>query len=374
MLRDDLKRVRERPAPAVLALLVATLVGLFGGLALGDDKPADDPNTIRFSAGSNSATGMTGTVPAETAAARKALLEATTRGVEIAERDGDRAAAVVWPTGWNQPVVVPGKAPVSGRMWSLSKPVTAIAAYNAAADQSASGVPSKGLRQGIKDAIRRSDNCGQRRVALGLQELNGGSQAKAIKAFADVLGEAGATVETGAIQRAQDATESSDCARYISDVAPLPGGKSTDPAVQFGTTEWTTVQAATFAHALAGGTYGPAGEYVLGLMGQAKLKPRPDTNKNPLNPKDLNWGAGNAFSPAWRPAYKSGWGGKATQNFATTQIVVLRGVEPSVAIAAVVYPKAPVADEDPEKTTAPEGLTDIFTQIRIQMEGWVSKP
>ncbi|MGH2958784.1 MAG: hypothetical protein ACRDKE_04220 [Solirubrobacterales bacterium] len=371
-MRDDFKRVRERPAPAVLALLIATLVGLFAGLALGDDGSVDDPKSLTFSVGSSSATEVTGTVPAETTAERAALLEATTRGVAIAERSGDRAAAVVWPTGWKQPVVVAGHAPASGQMWSLSKPVTAIAAYDAAVGQAANGLPSKGLRQGIKDSIRRSDNCGQRRVALGLQELYGGIQAKAIKAFADVLGEAGATVETGAIQRKQDSAESSDCTRYITEVAPLESVKSTDPAVQFGTTEWTSLQAATFAHALASGTYGPAGEYVLDLMGQSKLKPRPDTNKDPLVPKDLNWGAGNAFV-AWKAAYKSGWGGKREQNFAATQIVVLRGVKPSVALAAVVYPKAPVADEDPEKTTAPEDLTDIFTQIRIQMEGWISK-
>lgn len=374
MLRGELKRVRERPAPAVLALFVATIVGLFGGLALGDDGTADDPKKVTFSAGSNSATGATGSVPAETEAAHAALLEATTRGVEIAQQGGDRAAAVVWPTGWKEPVVVDGKAPTSGQMWSLSKPVTAIAAYDPAVAQSAAGVPSPGLRQGMKDAIRRSDNCGQRRVVLGLQELSGGSQAKAIKAFADMLGKAGATVETGGIQRKQDAAESSDCARYFTEVAPLKGINGTEPAIQFGTTEWTPLQAANFAHALASGTYGPAGEYVLDLMGQSKLPPRLDTNKNPLVPKNLNWGAGSVFGKAWKPAYKSGWGGKSEQNFAATQIVVLRGVNPSVAIAAVVYPKAPVADEDPEKTTAPEGLTDIFTQIRIQMEGWAAKP
>lgn len=358
----------------MLALFVATIVGLFGGLALGDDGAAGDPKAVTFSAGSSAATGATGAVLAESAAAHAALLEATTRGVEIAQQGGDRAAAVVWPTGWKKPVIVNGKAPASGQMWSLSKPVTAIAAYDAAVAQSTNDLPSKGLRQGIKDAIRRSDNCGQRRVALGLQELSEGSQTRAIKAFADVLGKAGATVETGAIQRQQDAAESSDCTRYITDVAPLNGVKGTEPAVQFGTTEWTPLQAATFAHALASGTYGPAGEYVLDMMGKPKLLPRRDTSKNPLVPKNLHWGAGSVFGSAWKPAYKSGWGGKSEQNFAAAQIVVLRGVNPSVAIAAVVYPKAAVADEDPEKTTAPEGLTDIFNQIKIQMEGWAAKP
>lgn len=370
MLRDQFTAFRERPQSALLAMILAIVVGLFGGLALRSDEESaagDDPYAQTFS-GASGTTGDAPSVvsPAETNASRAALLEAVQRGVELAEAGGDRASAAVWPAGWKQPIVVAGHAPPLGRMWSLSKPATAVAALQAATESGSA--PSAGLKQGIKDAIRRSDNCGQRRIVLGLQQLSGNSQAKAITKFSGVLKEAGVSIKPGSIQRAQDADDVADCRTYLTSVAPLQGAANT-PAAQFGTAEWSPKQAAEFAHALATDTYGSSGEYVLDAMSKPKLPPRADTSNNPIEPIQLNWGAGNVFS-GWEPAYKSGWGGKATGNFSVAQLVVLRSIDPSPAIFAVVYPKAPAADENPERGTAPSGIEAILGSIKTQIESW----
>ena len=90
---------------------------------------------------------------------RAPLAQALAGGVRAAERDGGSAAAAAWVVGWGAPIVVGDDR--LDRMWSISKPVAAIATLEAYHDS-----PASGLDQALTAAIQRSDNCAERGVVL----------------------------------------------------------------------------------------------------------------------------------------------------------------------------------------------------------------
>ncbi len=252
--------------------------------------------------------------------------------------------------------MVSAGTPTYGRMWSMSKPVAVIATYKAAQRQGEALGTS--LVTAATDAITRSDNCAERRIILGLQQLTGGL-APALSAFDEVLAQAG---DRAAITPERGVLSEPSCLAYFRQRAPTNTPNA--EAWEFGTDEWTVAQAAAFAHALADGAYGSAGRFALALMAMPKRAslasiegPSGDHIAN------LQWGAGTAFAP-WHPAYKPGWGGSEQGNFLTGQIVVLETANPPVAIAAMFYPTKEPATDDVGATAGPEALEAMFDRIR----------
>jgi hypothetical protein len=287
---------------------------------------------------------------------RYSLRSALGDAVAAADALGGHASVALWLNGWSSPIVVRAGTPTYGRMWSMSKPVAVIATYQAAQRQG-EGLGTS-LVTAATDAITRSDNCAERRIILGLQQLTGGL-APALSAFDGVLAQAGDRV---ARTPERAALSEPTCLAYFRKRAPtnIPNAE----AWEFGTDEWTVAQAAAFAHALATGVYGSTGRFAVTLMAMPKRAaltniegPSGDHIAN------LQWGAGTAFAP-WHPAYKPGWGGSQQANFLTGQIVVLKKADPPVAIAAMFYPTTEPSTDDVGATAGPEALEAMFDRIR----------
>jgi hypothetical protein len=238
----------------------------------------------------------------------------------------------------------------------MSKPVAVIATYKAAQRQ---GVTlSTSLVTAATDAITRSDNCAERRIILGLQQLTGGL-APALSAFNEVLAQAG---DSEAITPERATLSEPTCLTYFRLRAPtnIPNAE----AWELGTDKWTVAQAAGFAHALADGAYGSAGRFALALMAMPKRAPLTSIEgASGDHITNLQWGAGTAFAP-WHPAYKPGWGGSQQDNFLTGQIVVLKRADPPVAVAAMFYPTTEPQTDDVGATAGPEALEAMFDRIR----------
>lgn len=300
-----------------------------------------------------SATGHQSTV---TKVPRNSLQSALGDAVAAGDAFGGHTSVALWLNGWSSPIVVGAGTPTYGRMWSMSKPVAVIATYEAAQRQGE--VFGASLVTAATDAITRSDNCAERRIILGLQQLTGGL-APALSAFDEVLAQAG-DMEARTPERAT--LSEPTCLAYFRQRAPtnIPNAE----AWEFGTDEWTVAQAAGFAHALAEGVYGSAGKFALTLMAMPKRAaltsiegPSGDHIAN------LQWGAGTVFAP-WHPAYKPGWGGSQQDDFLTGQIVVLESADPPVAIAARFYPTEEPPTDDVGATPGPVALEAMFDRIR----------
>lgn len=287
---------------------------------------------------------------------RGRLSDTLTDAITAADSLGGHASVALWLDGWSTPIVAGADPWAYGRMWSMSKPVAAIAAYEAAEEQDHTLTPA--LVTAMTDAITRSDNCGERRVILGIQQMTGGL-AGTLSTFDGVLAQAGVT-PSQTPQR--DGLSEPTCLPYLQKRAPT----ATPDAVawQFGTERWTVRQAVAFSHALAIGAYGRAGKFVLGLMATPK-QPELAALEGPSGDHiaNLQWGAGSAFAP-WHPAYKPGWGGSQQHDFLAGQIVVLQDAHPSVALAAMFRPTVEPLDDDVGATAAPQALEALFGRIR----------
>jgi hypothetical protein len=287
----------------------------------------------------------------ESRADRKRLGAALERGVRAAERLGGTAKAAVWVEGWSGPVIRGTNRNERFQMWSVSKPVVAIATLDAA--RRTGKQPSPELRASVLGALTRSENCRQRRVVLGLQALTGGPQ-PARRRFQQVLSAAGAR---DAVVTAQIAAPDPNCIAFLT----RTGRGLTHPlglAVQFGASEWTIRDAVTFAHALGSGTYGEAGRTVEGIMALPKQRSR-ELRKPDDFTADLRWGAGNALSK-WHPAYKAGWGGSATQSFEANQLAIVNVGGRTFELAAAFKPHQQPVLDDPGRTNAPAAFEAIF--------------
>lgn len=285
---------------------------------------------------------------------QSAFRRALGRAVAKAHHLGGRAQVGIWVEGWAEPLVAGDDPDTPMRMWSMSKPITAVATRLAAHDR-----PSAELTDAMQDAITQSNNCAQRRVVRGLQTLSGSTPA-ARAAFEQVLRTAGAV---GVRVGDQVARAEQECEAYLGQhsagVADPMG-----PALLLGTSTWTTRDAVSFARALANRTFGDAGRAVTALMTLPKAR-------DPAAPADaftapLDWGAGTALAQ-WSPAYKAGWGGASTKTFLAGQLAALTVGGRAVAVAAMFHPHDQPPNDDPGQTRAPEALAAMFGAIAREL-------
>jgi hypothetical protein len=360
VLRDELNRLRRRPRSALLALAG----GLVGGLLLAalTEEPVPRAETATVVV----LRGAAGARPSAPAGARSALTDEHTRSAfqRAAERAVARAAAAggsaeaaVWAEGWSAPVVA-GDASRRMRLWSMSKAVTAVAVFEALARQGRR--PSPELEAALAGALVRSENCPQRRVIVGLQELTGGAEG-ARAAVEDVLRRAGAS----AAMPAAPAPPEPACHQYL---LTHRGGfaEPLAPAYQYGTATWTIRDAVAFAHALGDGRYGAAGEEVLRWLALPK-QPSREVAPGELT-ADPAWGAGRQLAP-WRPAYKAGWGGSQSSppDFFVGQLATLVAGTHSFAIAAAFHPAQQPPSDDPGLGSSVTGIERALHEIALEL-------
>ena len=272
-----------------------------------------------------------------------------------ADRLGGRTEAAVWVSGWPSPIVSGATAP--SRMWSMAKPIAAIALRRLATTTDIT--PSVAVEDAIRRAIQRSENCRQRRVVLELQTL-AGSPTAAAAAVARVLRDAGASATVAS------ATETADpmCTDYL--LSAAPGAASPlRPALLLGTSTWTIRDAVAFAHALADGRFGVAGTAVTQLMRHPKL-PSEETPRGDYS-APLDWGAGRSLQQ-WNPAYKAGWGGSRQGDFLAGQIAFITFHGTPVALAAIFHPNKQPERDDPGQTEAPAAIETVFQAVAHRLE------
>ena len=349
---------------------VLAAVTLFGGSSTGG-KPATKVLPVAIKDGAVPGAAATTTETTQTNAGgaelQKQLTNAAASAVTKASSEfNGKTSVAVFVSGAAQPSVVGADDSQPKRLWSLSKPVTAIAALKAAEATPQGASPQ--LQRAIDDAITKSSNCGQRRVALGLQTLAKGSSG-AESEFNKVLATAGVQAAANGL----DTGTTNDCARYIKQVNGS-GQPDNQPSVYFGTAQWTVADAARFALALGDGKYGKAGEFVKSEM--SKQKQLDDTTDGVMSGQaqpgqdytvnSVDWGAGNAFGE-WNPAWKAGWGGSDAKQFQITQIATFKYKGLTVAVVARFAPSAPTTSDDPGKTTGPRAIESVFTQMASKL-------
>ncbi len=106
------------------------------------------------------------------------------RGVAQARDLDGHVQAAVWVDDWPAPIAVGDDLRRPLRMWSLAKPVEAVAALQFASRKRVQ--LTAGFTLAMERALRRSENCSARRIVLELEQLAGGP-AGARVAFAAVL-------------------------------------------------------------------------------------------------------------------------------------------------------------------------------------------
>jgi hypothetical protein len=240
------------------------------------------------------------------------------------------------------------------RMWSLAKPVEALAVLEVAERQGVRTTPA--FEVAMERSLRRSENCSARRMVLELEQLTGGPEG-ARNAFADVLAESGARAMPGT-QRDGAAEQSAHCTAFLEqhgDGLRAPNGV----AVLLGTSEWTIRDAIAFAHALGSGRFGGAGERVLATLAQPKLL---SEEPGAVFTAATNWGAGEALA-TFGPAYKSGWGGTQQHDFLAGQYAVVEANGHRVALAVVFHPSEEPDADDPGSTRAPAALAGFYEEV-----------
>ena len=283
------------------------------------------------------------------------LAQALDRGIDEAHRLGGTAQAAVWAEGWPEPVERGDDLRRPMRLWSLAKPVVAVATLDAVR-RSGAPSPSPELARAMTGALTRSENCRQRRVLLGLQALSGGPLG-AREPIRRVLASAGAR-EVVLPQRPTPPEPT--CRAYLGH----SGAGLADPyapTLPFGTARWTARDAVAFGHALGNGSYGDAGGEVIDLMRQAKGRSRELQSAGEYT-ADVRWGAGRSLARR-RPAYKAGWGGSLTGAFSASQLALIDVRGRHVAIFASFQPRVQPPRDDPGATDAPTAIEAIFGHV-----------
>jgi hypothetical protein len=295
---------------------------------------------------------------------RQAIAARLRAAVNAAGGFGGTATAAVMLDDWRDPVTassVAGGSRRTVRMWSTSKVVTAVLLLRQLDWGDAAGrPPSEELERALEGALRRSENCRQRRVVLEAQARSG-SPAAIASDLADVLVEAGARPLIARRTQGPDAL----CAGYLGSQRALADPGALTPML--GTSRWRMSDAARFAHALGAGVYGRAlGDRVLAIMRAPKLRSR-ETPAADYTPT-LDWGAGAALA-CGRPAYKAGWGGAPARAFVAEQIAVLRRGNRTAAIAVAFAPAAQPALDDPGSTRAPAAVELVMSRMARDLIG-----
>ncbi|MDA0173969.1 hypothetical protein OJ998_33010 [Solirubrobacter taibaiensis] len=245
------------------------------------------------------------------------------------------------------------------RLWSVSKAATSIALLRANKWGARRGRPLRAdVETSMHSALVRSGDCAQRQLIVELQEqLSGIDNARA--AVQDVLRDAGAT---GARVLERSSVAGTGCRPYLART------RTRDPyrvALQLGTSEWAINDAAQFALALGDGTFEPSiTRRMLRLLGKPKLH-SDDPFANGLDVTGpLNWGAGSAMR-AYRPAYKSGWGGSSgeTPTFVNEQVIHLQTSAGPIGVAVTFEPDTVPVRDDPGLTRAPDALDHALREL-----------
>jgi hypothetical protein len=263
----------------------------------------------------------------------------------------------MWVAGWPTPLTQ-GATSRSDQLWSISKVATALAVA-----LESPGAISGPVYRAMSDAITRSDNCAQWRLALALEQLTG-SNASAAAAFRRTFTRAAVSPRgTYEVSGGDDPT----CVPYL--IATR--GTSPDPfesVVEFGAYTWNVLDAIRFAYTLGTGGYGKSGALVLRLMREPKhYALEPTSRQDYTSPLDRPPSGGD-FPSAWRPAYKGGWGGSADDDLLAEQIVVLDVNGHIIALAAMFWPSAPTPNDDPGQGVSPKALEALFSSVRERLE------
>jgi len=374
VLNEAFQHARRSPGPALVALLGGAVVGAlvavlavhvhFGGSGAASSAlrpthalsppPAQPPPRPTPTTATRTETRTVSTQSPATTSSRgmAAFHGALVEAVEAAKRLHGHVAAAAWVDSWPAPVTA-GDAEKSFRLWSMSKPITAIAAR----ETRASLPPA--FTTWMTRALVRSENCPQRQMVVALQAA-AGSPAAARRYFLRVLEQANASARVDGTA----APPEMSCERYRATIDGTADG-DTKRALQLGTAEWTIRDAVSFAHALGARWYDGAGEEVLRVM--AEPKERSEEEQPDEFTAQVDWGAGRAFA-GWSPAYKAGWGGSRHGNFLAGQYAVVSHGGHTIAAAAVFWPAEQPDVDDPGRTDAPQALETIFGAVRRAAE------
>jgi len=361
--------------PAIVASSVAgVLAGIFLGAVFHGSAPATPArsNAEQLPSAPRTATNRAkpakpagGTDARKRAAARsrrdmRALSGALSKGAADVQRKGLGTAELALMLDRDVTPLVRGAAPFEPvRVWSMIKPVTAVALLRARKGQVG------GLGRYLRGALLRSENCAQRKLVLELQRAQGGiDQAK--RALRDTLAAVGGNLVT---RQAQISLDGRDCRVPGYDL--LSAADAARPSLFAGTTDWRISDAARFAHGLRGErVFGKnISDRILGLMRQPKLRSRePSADSRITAP--LEWGAGTTFRAlCWQVAYKGGWGRNTTVPFTAGQLgTVELGNGRWAAFAVVFHPSKVPPDSDPGKADAPAGLAVALAPVKRKLQ------
>jgi hypothetical protein len=290
----------------------------------------------------------------------RALSHATAAAASL----GGTVEAAAMVDDWRRPVVAGGER-LAGerqmRMWSMSKVATMVALLRGLGWGERPGQPiSPELEEALDGALRRSENCHQRRVVLELERIYGGA-GPTRAALAEVFAIAGADPDIGAEVEAPEPV----CLPYLESQREIADPLA--PALLLGISTWDVEDAVLLMRALAVDAYGAAvSGRVLGLLREPKLPSREVPPGELTAP--LGWGAGKAFA-GLAPAYKAGWGGVMHGNFLAGQIALVRLRDGSqLAFAAMFHPNVEPPRDDPGVTPAPRAIELVMRTLRAAVE------
>ncbi|HEX8103656.1 MAG TPA: hypothetical protein VF533_13655 [Solirubrobacteraceae bacterium] len=392
MLSDDVERVRRDPGPAILTAAVGVLIGvLLGAVLIGTGEAAKPASTTvpasrspagkgpketkkhdgpkgtakeaemaPASAGTNGTQEQLGLTGAPSPQLKKALEEAV-----LTAKPVGRLELAVWANGWSDAAVAPPSAKTAqSRMWSMSKPVTAVALMEALDGRA----PEDHAFEAMQGALIRSENCRQRRVVLELQKHAGGAD-KAAARIRSVLERAGASPDVN-IPLKPEGPEDAQCDAVLRGLGADPAS----PALQLGTAEWTVRDGAAFARALAAREYGKAGETPRRLM----MRPKDRSHDPGVTDADYSvspeWGARREFSRFPDLAFKGGWGGRRQKRYLVGQIVSMTIHGVPVGVMGVFHPNVqPTVSDDPGDTKGPEEIERAFGTIAPVLDRTIRK-
>ena len=83
---------------------------------------------------------------------------------------------------------------------------------------------------------------------------------------------------------------------------------------------------------------------------------------------DLDWGAGKVFPPDWRPAYKSGWGGSANENYLASQIVSLDIDGRAVGVSVMFKPDLQPVNDAVGQGDEDEAIEVVLNRVRAALK------
>lgn len=345
------------PVSIAAALLCGVTLGLgLGWLVHGNAAPATTVVAVPPApAGLPAATPPA--APSPDVAVEAALARALEQAVRAAAPHGHLRAAVMLDRA-PQPLVRPAAAGTALRTWSMIKAVTALTLL-----EQPGALRDPALTRFLEGALRRSDNCAQRKLTLELERRLGGGPAAVLSAIRSTVTRAGATINVAEAQRSTQGSPACAAPQYP---ARLSGTDASADVELLGTTRWRPADAVRFVHGLRATVFDPAAAgAVLALMAAPKL-PSEEIGADARLSVAPPWGAGRTFAaPCWHLAYKAGWGGSNHGDFVAGQMGAVdlpggRWVAFSVMFEPVVQP----ATDDPGRVHADSVIEQALTRVK----------